>query len=136
MQPTLTLRKDNQAKSVPVGFSFTSFFFGMFVPLFRGDFAMFFAVLAVTIVSVFVPFVVVVLWLLPPLYNRYYASRLIRDGWTHDDNESSRVESLGLRETALFPLKGNELQTILIEICLFVGLVVLFTMMMFAVMGA
>ena len=34
---TLENKKTHQLKQAPIGFSWTNFFFGFFVPLFRGD---------------------------------------------------------------------------------------------------
>ena len=73
---SLENKKTKQLKLAPVGFSWTNFFFGFFVPLFRGDWkwaAIFFVVGWVTfgfgsIITAF-------------FYNKLYAEDLIKNGF-------------------------------------------------------
>ena len=73
---SLENKKTNQVKLAPIGFSWTNFFFGFFVPLFRGDWkwaAIFFIVGWVTLGfgSLITAF----------FYNKLYASDLLQDGF-------------------------------------------------------
>ena len=65
------------------GFSWTYLFFGFWVPLFRGHFAMAGIHLVVSIVSVFafgIPQIVLAFF-----FNKFYTLRLIEDGYDFDD---------------------------------------------------
>ena len=85
---SLENKKTNQVKLAPIGFSWTNFFFGFFVPLFRGDWkwaAIFFAVAWVTfgfgsLITAF-------------FYNKLYAEELLNNGF--------KVKSLNGADKAL-----------------------------------
>ena len=64
----VTLEKNRVVKQAPIGFSWTVFFFGMFVPLLRGDFKGFFIML---FTGWFLHFVFCF------LYNGMYVKRLL-----------------------------------------------------------
>ena len=67
-------------EEVPTGFSFTGLLFGVFVPLFRGDFVTVIVCLAVCIVTA--GFGVLVIWpFLAFCYNGYYIRRMEEKGW-------------------------------------------------------
>ncbi len=90
----ITLDKAGMKKQVKVGFSWTTFFFGFFVPLFRGDlkwaaimfvttaligvFTMGFGSLIIGIVFSFI-------------YNKLYIKDLIEKGWTPANEDSSNT---------------------------------------------
>lgn len=73
-----------QAKEIKIGFSWTMFFWGIFVPLFRTDWKHFFIIFGVSVVLGFigfaflVPFIMLVLSF---MYNKMYASDLYKDGY-------------------------------------------------------
>lgn len=63
-------------KEAKVGFSWTSFFFGGFVPLFRGDW------LWLLVWIVLSPVTLGIFWILFAfLYNRIYINRLLENGY-------------------------------------------------------
>lgn len=126
MQNPIILTKDNQTKTVPVGYSVTSFFFGLFVPLLRGDFAAAGALFLLVLISFVAWPLALLAWFMPPLYNRFYISRLLRDGWKYSEAEQERVMTLGLTQTSLFPMQGDELRNTLMQIAAFVVLFVIF----------
>lgn len=67
-------------QDVPTGFSFTGLLFGVFVPLFRGDFITVIVCLTVCIFTA--GFAVLVIWpFLAFCYNDYYIRRLEEKGW-------------------------------------------------------
>ena len=73
-----------QAKEIKIGFSWTVFFWGLWVPLFRTDWKHFFIFLVVTSVLTFIgmpyvtPFVMLVVAF---IYNKLYASDLYQKGY-------------------------------------------------------
>ena len=85
-----------------VGFSWTTFFFGPFPPLFRGDFGTFFTLAGVIIIlgfptcGVIAPFIFLV-WAF--YYNRHYTRKLIEQGYLLDDTPERNAlaaEKLGV----------------------------------------
>lgn len=72
----ILLKKNGHTKKVATGYSWKSLFFGVFYPLYRGDYAGF-----------FIQFILGLLtgglsWLVVPFrYNKIYLDRLIVDGW-------------------------------------------------------
>ena len=67
-----------------VGYSWTYFFFGFFVPIFRGEIAigvfhLIFSVVTFGLFQLVMPF----------LYNKQYSTRLLTDGWTLNDSEEN-----------------------------------------------
>ena len=83
----------DKRKEIKIGFSWTMFFFGVFVPLFRGDWKWFLIIfginLSLTIIglSFIVPFLMVGLSF---FYNRLYAKDLYEKGYrglTPEENQ-------------------------------------------------
>lgn len=68
-------RYSNEYKSVPMGYSWTSLFFGVFVPLWRGDFIGFIIQLGLALVTGGVSWFIV-----PLVYNDRYVNRLLKSG--------------------------------------------------------
>ena len=65
-----------------VGYCWTYFFFGFFVPIFRGEisigvFHLIFSLVTFGIFQLIMPF----------LYNKQYSTRLLTDGWVLNDTE-------------------------------------------------
>lgn len=65
-----------------VGYSWTYFFFGFFVPIFRGEIG----IGALHLILSFVTFGIFQL-IMPFLYNKQYSTRLLVNGWTLNDTE-------------------------------------------------
>lgn len=131
MYQPITLTKDNKAKSVPVGFSFTTFLFSFFPSLFRGDFIAVLVILAM----IFIPFAALLFPCVPAMYNRIYIARLLKDGWRMTDIDAQQYASLGLDNTAIFPPQGNELKHIIIQWVIVVLLFGMFACAGVSVMG-
>ena len=80
-------------KSIFVGYSWTYFFFGFFVPIFRGE-------IVVGLLHAILSFITFGLfWLIMSfLYNRQYSERLIASGWQLSDTEErNQLAKLKLR---------------------------------------
>lgn len=84
MYVNLKNKKTGEVKQVKVGFSWTEFFFGWWVPLFRGDWFWFLIQLAATVVATLpmifmypLSFGGVVVLVFSFIYNKLYAQRLI-----------------------------------------------------------
>jgi len=83
-----------------IGFSWTTFFFGAFPALFRGDFMTFFGIFAfLFILAIFTAgvgsFLMMVIWSF--MYNKYYTKKLIEKGYVLSDtpeNNSLAAEAL------------------------------------------
>ena len=92
----INLIRSNEFKQGYVGFSYTTGFFGFFVPLFRGDFKYFGIMLLVTLISVaiavvsfgflfFIPIVVTLYFAFK--YNEFYTKDLISKGFVPSTEE-------------------------------------------------
>tara|TARA_B100000900_G_scaffold348916_1_gene314843 strand:- start:31 stop:405 length:375 start_codon:yes stop_codon:yes gene_type:complete len=73
-------------KNCFVGYSWTYFFFGFFVPIFRGEisigvFHLIFTVVTFGIFQLIMPF----------LYNKQYSIRLLSNAWTLYDSEENKL---------------------------------------------
>ena len=73
-------------KNCFVGYSWTYFVFGFFVPIFRGEisigiFHLIFSVVTFGIFQLIMPF----------LYNKQYSIRLLNDSWNLDDSEENNA---------------------------------------------
>ncbi len=83
MTTTINLKKDNLIKKGFVGFSWTTLFFGFFVPIIRGDVKwaviMFIAALFTSFISNIV---------LAFIYNKQYTTRLLESGYEPADEYS------------------------------------------------
>ncbi|MFJ7312666.1 hypothetical protein ACIQVE_07815, partial [Pseudomonas sp. NPDC098747] len=75
---TIKLKNEGtgQFKEVPVGFSWTTFFFGFFPALFRGDFKHFFILFFLTVPTAGI--VLIIYWF---KYNKFYTNDLISRGF-------------------------------------------------------
>lgn len=76
----ITLGDTGIVKAVPTGFSWTSFFFGALVPMFRGDLVVAFVAVLACIVTggIAAPFV----WIyLACAYNERYLLSMLEKGW-------------------------------------------------------
>lgn len=77
--------KNGITKKAPIGFSWTVFFFGFFVPLFRGDFK-WAAIMAIS--SLFAGAITygigawIVLFIFATQYNQWYLNDLKTEGYT------------------------------------------------------
>jgi hypothetical protein len=95
----LTLAHPNipgSVKVAPVGFSWTSLFFGFFVPFFRGDWL--WGLIWLVIECFIWGFAMIIMAF---AYNKMYINRLIKEGWrvkhaTDDLNEISRKMGIAL----------------------------------------
>tara|TARA_B100000686_G_C16614675_1_gene875742 strand:- start:668 stop:973 length:306 start_codon:yes stop_codon:yes gene_type:complete len=84
---TLTLedKKNKIIKEAPVGFSWTTIFFGGFVPLFRGDWPWFFIMLIASAISFGLAGI-----LFGFIYNRIYIQNMLKKGFkikSYDGNK-------------------------------------------------
>ena len=73
-------------KNCFVGYSWTYFFFGFFVPIFRGElsigvFHLIFSLVTVGIFQLIMPF----------LYNKQYSTRLLNNSWSLNDSEENNA---------------------------------------------
>lgn len=82
----IKLKKDNIVKNGYVGFSWTTLFFGFFVPLFRGDWLW---LLIMLILGIFTSGIANIV--LAFLYNKIYTNKLLEDGWQPADDYSKSV---------------------------------------------
>jgi len=83
MKVTLKHSQSGMVKEAPVGFSWTTFFFGFFPALFRGDIKW----AAIMFVVAFVTFGIS--WLVFPfIYNKLYIKGLLESGYVPADDES------------------------------------------------
>ena len=84
-------------KNCFVGYSWTYFFFGFFVPIFRGEisigvFHLIFSLVTFGIFQLIMPF----------LYNKQYMTRMLTNGWVLDGSDSDKVlagTALGISTT-------------------------------------
>lgn len=86
MAVKVNLRKGNLTKKGFVGFSWTTFFFGFFVPLFRGDWLWMLIMLILCCVSFGIANIILAF-----LYNKFYTTKLLEDGWEPADELSKNV---------------------------------------------
>lgn len=91
MKINLTNPATRQIKQAKIGFSWTMFFFGLFVPLIRGDWKWFFILLAITII-LGVPTLgfggALVGLVFSFIYNRLYINDLLSHGYDPADDYS------------------------------------------------
>lgn len=83
----------NQFKQVKIGFSWTMFFFGFWVPLFRGDWKWLIIMLLLDIIGLFTfGFVTAIANVVMAfLCNKLYAEDLISNGFKPTDNASVNI---------------------------------------------
>ena len=92
MAVAVDLKKGNLPKKGVVGFSWTTFFFGFFVPLFRGDIAWAMGMLVVALLTAGLGNLVFCF-----IYNKRYTANLLKDGFepvTDSDREVLRKYGL------------------------------------------
>ena len=82
----LSLKKGNLTKKGLVGFSWTTFFFGFFVPLFRGDWLWAIIMFVVGCVTCGVSNIILAFF-----YNKVYTSKLLENGWEPADEHSKKI---------------------------------------------
>lgn len=70
-----------QVKNIKNGFSWTTFFFGFWVPLFRGDIKYLLVMVILNIITIGVSNLVFSF-----IYNRLYQEDLIKEGYTYIDS--------------------------------------------------
>lgn len=86
----ITLKNDvGVIKEVPVGFSWTMFFFGPLVPLFRGDIK--WTIIYLLVVLVTLPLYGIGCIVLPFIYNKQYLLGLFERGYKPADEESRKI---------------------------------------------
>ncbi len=91
MATSVTLRHPatGLTKTGFVGYSWTTFFFGPFVPLFRLDFLTFLGFITIFVVLAWMTFgigSIIAAFVWSFLYNRYYTRRLIQQGYVLADD--------------------------------------------------
>lgn len=86
MAQQIMLKKDNLIKKSYVGFSWTVFFFGFFVPLFRGDWKWLLIMLILTLLSFGIASIILAF-----VYNKFYTCNLLEKGWRPVDEYSRTV---------------------------------------------
>lgn len=85
----IKLEKNGVVKEVKTGFSWTTFFFGLWVPVIRGDLKW------AAIMLIVAMFTFGLSWLVFPfLYNKIYIKELLANGW-NPVAESDRTELIG-----------------------------------------
>ncbi|MDY2631644.1 DUF2628 domain-containing protein [Clostridium sp.] len=83
----ITLKNEvGQVKQVKVGFSWTMFFFGFFVPLFRGDWMYMIITLLASVVTAGISWLV-----FPFIYNKLYINNLLKKGWKPTEAGSQAI---------------------------------------------
>lgn len=76
MKRIMTNEQTGQTKTVKIGFSWTTFFFGACVPLLRGDFKWFFIMILLAFITLGISWFVV-----PFIYNGKYIDTLFEKGY-------------------------------------------------------
>ena len=86
--------QSNISKAGFVGFSFTTLFFGFFVPLFRGD-ILWAVIMFIMQIGVLVPTFgmgnIVLGIILGCIYNKIYTTKLLTSGWDPADSYSENI---------------------------------------------
>ena len=86
MRATLKHSQTGALKDVPLGFSWTTLFFGIFPALFRGDFKNAFIMFLLAL------FTLNLSWLIMPFfYNKMYVTDLVSKGWMPADQMSANT---------------------------------------------
>lgn len=86
MAAEINLQKGNLIKKGFVGFSWTTFFFGFFVPLFRGDWLWFAVMFALGLMSCGIANIILAF-----MYNKFYTVKLLENGWEPADDFSRNI---------------------------------------------
>ncbi|MGI1827801.1 DUF2628 domain-containing protein [Ligilactobacillus salivarius] len=94
MKVNLSNSSTNQVKQVKVGFSWTVFFFGLFPPLFRGDWKWFGILLIINLV-IGIPTsgigAGIVNFVFAFIYNKLYINDLLASGYVASDDTSRKI---------------------------------------------
>ncbi|GAA6845105.1 hypothetical protein AOH207_07920 [Helicobacter pylori] len=83
MATTINLKKDNLIKKGLVGFSWTTLFFGFFVPIIRGDARW---AIVMFIAALFTSFISNIIFAF--IHNKQYTTRLLESGYEPTDEYS------------------------------------------------
>lgn len=86
MAKIIMLEKNGVQKEAFVGFSWTMFFFGFFVPLFRGDIKWFLILLILFFLSFGIA-----QFILCFLYNKFYTVNLLEQGYKPADDYTKNI---------------------------------------------
>ena len=86
MAVEINLQKGDMVKRGFLGFSWTTFFFGFFVPLFRGDWLWLVIMLILGVMSCGIANIILAF-----LYNKFYTSKLLENGWEAADDFSRNL---------------------------------------------
>lgn len=86
MAENVNLKKGNLRKKSLIGFSWTTLFFGFFVPLFRGDWLWLLIMLTLGIITSGISNIVLAF-----LYNDFYTTKLLENGWEPADEISKNI---------------------------------------------
>jgi hypothetical protein len=86
MKVNLKHKDTGVVKTAPLGFSWTTLFFGIFVPLIRGDIKWFIISLVIAIVTAGLGWFVI-----PFIYNKIYIKNLIEKGYVPADEASKQA---------------------------------------------
>lgn len=89
---TITMMNNsNQVRQSGIGFSWTTFLFGFFVPLYRKDWMTFSIYFGIMLMSLAFPPIAFITILAPFLYNKYYLKRLLNDGYYPTSDEQAKI---------------------------------------------
>ena len=95
MSEILVNKETGERKEIPTGFSWTTLFFGLFVPLIRGYFVYFFILLALCVFG----FGFIIAWLVCPfLINKHYKEHLLKNGWMTEQAHNKKIEEIEKKE--------------------------------------
>ncbi len=86
MKVNLKHKDTGVVKTAPLGFSWTTLFFGIFVPLIRGDIKWFIISLVIAIVTAGLGWFVI-----PFIYNKIYIKNLLEKGYVPADEASKQA---------------------------------------------
>lgn len=92
MAVAVDLKKGNVKKKGVIGFSWTTFFFGFFVPLFRGDVLWAIVMLIAALLTAGISGIVFAF-----IYNKRYTEKLLKDGFEPvGDSDRDILKKAGL----------------------------------------
>ena len=87
MATELSLKKGNLTKKGLVGFSWTTLFFGFFVPIFRGDFTWAIIMVILEAITCGASNIVMAFF----YNNKIYTAKLLENGWEPADEHSKKI---------------------------------------------
>ena len=87
MATEINLKKGNLAKKGLVGFSWTTLFFGFFVPIFRGDFTWAIIMVVLEAITCGASNIVMAFF----YNNKIYTAKLLENGWEPADEYSKKT---------------------------------------------